>query len=239
MDLHNEQNDIKRNPSGAFSPLERQLAQLGSLCDIVPLDLRLDTPMNPYEEDPWAQNTALSQTSLGAMLAWKKQKEQSSGSKQASKGQTYWAAGTGYGHDATRGFCKTADGAWDPEAMKAAQVAQDEELQQLVKSITESVRNGAPGSAEEDQGANLASLVSKSSLPLFLARELSASYTNMGDRLMFFEEVLKLVQELLIAAPNYASVILGDSRRHLSTVREAARTFLHSLGTTASNGRFG
>lgn len=141
VDLSNELNELERFPNGAFSRLERQLAQLGNLCEIVPLVLRLENEHNPYKDDPWAQDPMLSQSSLGAMLTRKKEREHSSGSSGVRKGQTYWAAGTGYGHDSSPHLTNASGSTWDPQAMKAAQVAQDTELIDLVRSISDSLRS--------------------------------------------------------------------------------------------------
>lgn len=231
--MANEQNNVARFPGGAFSPLERQLAQLGSLCEIVPLDLRVEQSTNPYQDDPWACNETLTQSSLGAILAHKKEQKRSAGSAQ-SKGQTFWAAGTGYGHDS--GPCVHGGGGagtWDPQAMRAVQAAQDEELQQLIRQISESLHTGTISSSCQDNGKALSELLSKSCLTPFLTRELSTSYTNMGDRLPFFKEVYRTVQELMRAIPEHAGVILGHVWPHLENTKASAKTFLQSLGSSA------
>lgn len=243
VDLSNEQNDIHRFPVGAFSKIERQLAKLGSLCEIVPLDLQQQHEDNPYKADPWAQNEMLTQSSLGAMLSAKKTKAASSTSN--GKAPTFWAAGTGYGHDIPSRNKDT----WDPQAMAAAQAAQDEELKDLLRSISDSLASAASceskagterssleksDEAAQDKADSLFELLSKSCLALFLARELSTSYTNMGDRLIFFREVYRLVKELLVAVPQRAGVILASARPHILATKASAQTFLQSLGSQAS-----
>jgi len=250
VDLTNERNDASRFPGGAFSTLERQLAQLGSLCELVPLDLRLDSPANPYQSDPWAQQEELTQSSLGAMLARRRsQKQQTAaaaaaaatpgkGDKKQQRPQ-FWAAGTGYGHDDTP-FVDNTGGAWDPEAMRAAEAAQDEELQHLLRSISNSVKTNQNQSERGQQGEErtedklLADLLQKSCLVPFLMRELSTSYMSMGERLAFFDEVFKLVQELLRALPQNAGQLLKPVYTHLLTAKSAARTFLNTLGSSST-----
>lgn len=234
VDLMNQQNDLTRFPNGAFSPLERQLAQLGNLCEIVPLDLRSDSETNPYRDDPWAKHEALTQSSLGAMLARRKVRETASGS--GHKGQNFWAAGTGYGHDTGPHTGGGGMATWDPQAMRAAQIAQDEELQQLIKAISASLHanSGTLGSQEQDRGQVLLDLLSKSCIVPFLVRELSISYTNMGERVPFFEEVFRLVQELLRALPERAATLLEPAREHLEIAKKSAQTFLTTLGASAS-----
>lgn len=228
VDLDSPRNDRVAFPVGAFSPLEQQLAQLESVCEIVPLDLRPDTASNPYKDDPWAKDATLTQTSLGAMLVRRKERECASASNKASKNQ-YWAAGTGYGHDALPGRSTSS---WDPLAIQAAQAAQDDELRQLIGEVTESLVQAHMHTESE---AALADLLSKSCLPPFLVRELSISYTNMGDRLPFFHEVYHLVQEVLRALPNHAGMVLKFVRPHIAVTKVAAQTFLQSLGDIAGD----
>merc|ERR1711972_611119 len=56
----------------------------------------------------------------------------------------------------------------------------------------------------------------------------------MGDRLLFFKEVYHLVQELLLALPAHAGVILAPVRPHMVESKSSAKTFLQSLGDQAS-----
>eukprot|EP00928_Gymnodinium_smaydae_P011307 TRINITY_DN14189_c2_g4_i2.p1 TRINITY_DN14189_c2_g4~~TRINITY_DN14189_c2_g4_i2.p1 ORF type:complete len:1011 (+),score=171.29 TRINITY_DN14189_c2_g4_i2:45-3035(+) len=241
VDLENEQNDLRAYPDGAFSPLERQLAQLGSLCEVVPPSLRLDAPRNPYRLDPWAQREALTQTSLGSMLTRKKAAPPSTMAIRGSK--TFWAAGTGYGHGE-----ENYKDTWDPQAMIAAQVAQDEELRSLVRGIGESLRSAVAaaggdcysGSTSSRKGASasqlLSSQLSKSCLAPFLARELSISYTSIGDRLPFFQAVLELLQEILNAHEYLelgALTVLQHVSEELQSLKASAKTFLQSLGGSA------
>lgn len=228
VDLASSRNNMERFPNGAFSPLEQQLAQLGSVCEIVPLDLRPDTLCNPYQDDPWANDTTLTQTSLGAMLVRRKEREQAS-SAGGTKSK-FWAAGTGYGHDALPSG-RNRHSSWDPLAIQAAQAAQDEEIRQLVGEATDSLR----GPQIPDPEATLADLLSKSCLVAFLVRELSISYTNMGDRLSFFQEVYQLVQEILKSLPNHAGKVLKLVRPHLDVTKVSAQTFLQSLGSASGN----
>eukprot|EP00930_Biecheleria_cincta_P083732 TRINITY_DN73243_c0_g1_i1.p1 TRINITY_DN73243_c0_g1~~TRINITY_DN73243_c0_g1_i1.p1 ORF type:complete len:928 (-),score=204.20 TRINITY_DN73243_c0_g1_i1:467-3199(-) len=246
VDLQNQQNDLGF-AEGAFSPLEQKLVQLGRLREIVPSDLRQDSPGNVYEQDSWMQNKLLQETCLGAMLQRKKQTLEQRAQSSAGSG---WAAGTGYGSNAEQ----RVHGTWDPQAMTAAQEAQDEEVQQLVQGIRCSIASAASSSRSSNKSSSsracpgsepptdsdpsaLADLLSKSCLPLFLARELAMSYTNMGDRLVFFEEVFRLVQEILHALPcEEAASLLDLSRQGLRTAKAAAQNFLSWLGSQSDGG---
>jgi baculoviral IAP repeat-containing protein 6 len=245
VDISNEQNDIIRYPSGAFSDLERQLAHLGNLCEITPMDLRLEQDDNPYKDDPWAQNETLTQTSLGAMLAKKKSQEQ-----EKKTGERFWAAGTGYGHD------RNGKDMWNPHAMRAVQEAQDEELTGHLRKISLSLCSakcrldsrathweiGCSAESKEESVEErrqvLAELLMKSCLVWFLQRELSISYTNMGDRLSFFKEIYNLVQELLQALPAHAGTLLAPCREHLRTAKDSAQLFLKAIGKSIGDKGF-
>eukprot|EP00929_Paragymnodinium_shiwhaense_P119172 TRINITY_DN91050_c0_g1_i1.p1 TRINITY_DN91050_c0_g1~~TRINITY_DN91050_c0_g1_i1.p1 ORF type:complete len:1072 (-),score=296.13 TRINITY_DN91050_c0_g1_i1:111-3326(-) len=263
VDVHSVQNDITKFPTGAFLPLERSLAQLGALCDIVPMDLRQEQPQNPYKDDPWAQDAALSGSSLGAMLARKRANMQAA---QQPKGG--WAAGTGFGHDeeymlaASGPFgafpgnpigkpgaklrldADRGGGAWDPKAMKAAQVAQDEELELLLSAISDNLR-GISGYGSRNSncclgaptGSELELLLCKSCLPPFLERELCTSFTNMGDRLSLFQQVLTLVEDIVVCLqPQQAKRVLEQARPHLRCAQDSAKLFLDKLrGTSESS----
>merc|ERR1719491_1779933 len=76
----------------------------------------------------------------------------------------------------------------------------------------------------------------KSCLQPFLVRELSNSYTSMGERMPFFEEVFRLVQRVLDALPKHAPSILEAVRPHFFALKASAETFRSTLGSSAEQG---
>ncbi|OLP78582.1 putative ubiquitin-conjugating enzyme E2 [Symbiodinium microadriaticum] len=197
VDLESDRNTIVDFPEGAFSVVEQQLGLLRRLRGIVPLDLRPETLGNAYEDDPWAQSEELQSSSFGAMLSGgRKSTSSSAGPGAASTSSGRWAAGVGYG---TACMGRGHDG-WDPAALKAAQEAQDLELQQAVSSISRSLPHYETGKDD------LADLLSKSCLVPFLEGELAASYTSISERCGIFREVLGLVKQLLVSLPLPATI---------------------------------
>ncbi|CAE7271655.1 unnamed protein product [Symbiodinium microadriaticum] len=226
VDLESDRNTIVDFPEGAFSVVEQQLGLLRRLRGIVPLDLRPETLGNAYEDDPWAQSEELQSSSFGAMLSGgRKSTSSSAGPGAASTSSGRWAAGVGYG---TACMGRGHDG-WDPAALKAAQEAQDLELQQAVSSISRSLPHYETGKDD------LADLLSKSCLVPFLEGELAASYTSISERCGIFREVLGLVKQLLVSLPQHAPSLLQPIRDHLAAAKASAETFQRCLGQCASH----
>ncbi|CAJ1379970.1 unnamed protein product [Effrenium voratum] len=213
VDLGSPRNNVQNFPEGAFSPLERLLVQLGRLREVAPQNLRPAVPGNAYEEDPWASGPFVPASASGQTPAAMSANE---------GGYRGWAKGVGYGsnHVGERGQ------GWDFEALHAAQAAQDQELQQLVGQIRSHLWQELQGGREE-----LAALLAKSCLVPFLAGELATSYTDMGDRPVYFEEVLGLVKELLVLLP---AEVLGPLLKNLGACKAAAEVFLRSLPESES-----
>eukprot|EP00439_Symbiodinium_sp_Y106_P079920 s861_g18.t1 len=226
VDLESDRNAIVDFPEGAFSVVEQQLGLLRRLRGIVPLDLRPETLGNAYEDDPWAQSEELQSSSFSAMLSGgRKSTSSSAGPGAASRSSGRWAAGVGYG---TACMERGHDG-WDPAALRAAQEAQDLELQQVVSSISRSLPRYDTGKDD------LADLLSKSCLVPFLEGELSASYTSISERCGIFREVLGMVKQLLASLPQHAPSLLQPIRQHLAAAKASAETFQHCLGECASH----
>ncbi|CAE7665198.1 unnamed protein product [Symbiodinium pilosum] len=132
VDLESNRNAIDTFPEGAFSVVEQQLGLLRRLRDIVPVDLRLETLGNAYEDDPWAQSEELRSSSFSAMFSRGRKLPSASGTGTQDE-RSFWAAGVGYGSDA--GADAGRDG-WDPAALRAAQEAQEPSRLHLERELS-------------------------------------------------------------------------------------------------------
>jgi baculoviral IAP repeat-containing protein 6 len=154
------------------------------------------------------------------------------GGTRKRKAGTFWAKGTGYGHDGAGGGSEER---WDPAKTAAAQAAQDEATQRIALGCTALL--GRLCAAPAPATALATEVVRRSALAPFLELELRGlSIMDVGARSAYYAALMHLI--VAVGATPAADAFAGAAAQ-LSHIEAQARMFLRLSASVLADGAAG